>query len=159
MGGNGQRQQTHRAPASPPRWRDTSQGTLSLKGGQGQRPLGIWEVTLGLDPMTVSFPPSKGAFPGSSRAETKVLLYIEVLCGGPSPPRWLLRLPMFRKGLPLKQLQREPCPPVVTQTVSLGRCPPHLGLPVTANAERALGVSVQSEGFHGGGSHTTPQST
>lgn len=73
--------QPHRTPASRPRWRDTSQETLSPEGGQSQRPLCIREVTPGLDPVAGSSPSSQRFLPGSSRAQSRVLLYTRVLCG------------------------------------------------------------------------------
>lgn len=161
MKGNGQRQRPHKVLTSGPLWRDTSLGTLNPKGGQGQSPLGIWEVTPGLDPIAGTPPPPPQRFlPDGSRAQSKVLLCIGALCGvhphreAPEAP---LRSPMFPNGLPLRQLQRLPLPSRSYTDVTQGMVPSTLGFPPHGSERRASPGSLHSLGdFCGDGSHTAP---
>lgn len=63
---------------------------------------------------------------------------------------------MFPNGVLRRQRRDQACPPVVTQTVSGDGIPSTLGLPMAANAERALEVSMHTGGLTWGRLPTPP---
>lgn len=88
--------------------------------------------------------------PDCSRAHSKVLLYIGVLCGAPSPPRRILGLPYVPKWSFHEGDSNRSC-----TDITLGWCPPHWAtLPMAANAGQALSISLLTHRHpFGGGSH------